>query len=400
MPAEGALSGLKVLELGQAISAPYCACLLAGYGAEVIKIEPPGEGDPARKTGPFFRDIPHHEGSGSFLYLNTRKKGITLNLETRAGVDIFKQLVKGADILVENFPPEVMPGLGLSYETLERENPALVMVSITPFGQTGPYRDFESTNLTALAMGGIMSLTGEPDREPLKNAGFQAEYQGGLYAFAAATIVSFGAMMTGLGQHVDVSLMECMASGLEGSLPFTAYLGAEHNRHRGGNRFSPIIGVYPCRDGYVGVHANAREWPMVAKGIGRPELIDDPRFSTASARRENRDELEALIMGWTTQHTKKEIYEIASRVRAPFAPVLTVGELPESPHLKARDFFVEIDHPHTGPIIYPGAPFKMSETPWQIGRAPLLGEHNQEIYCERLGYAREDLVRLRRQGVI
>ena len=245
-----------------------------------------------------------------------------------------------------------------------------------------------------------MSLTGEPDREPLKSGGSQAEYQGGLHAFGAATIVAYSAMMTGVGQHVDISLIECMCSSLEGSLPFTSYIGEEHNRHRGGNRFSPVMGIYPCRDGYIGMHANPREWPKVAQGIGMPELVDDPRFSTPPARREHRDELEAIIMSWAIERDKMEIYAMAGKTRVPFAPILTARELLESPQLKAREFFVEVEHPETGPLIYPGAPFKMSETPWQVRRAPLLGEHNEEIYCGRLGYTREDLVRLRSQGVI
>ena len=398
--AEGALSDLRVLDLSRYISGPYCTSLLAGYGAEVIKVEPPGEGDPARRMRPFLRDEPHPERSGLFLYLNTRKKGITLRLETRAGAKMLKELVKDTDILVENFEPRVMSSLGLSYETLEEINPGLVMVSISNFGQTGPYRDFKATDLTAFAMGGLMSLTGEPDREPLKEGGAQVEYQGGLYAFTAASIVAYSAKMTGLGQHVDISLMECICSELELSLPFTSYLGEEHNRHRVGNRPTSTVGVYPCRDGYIGIHGNPREWPKVAQGIGMPELTDDPRFSTPVARGEHRDELEAIIMSWTTDHDKMEIYDIAGKMRVPFAPVLTTKELLESPQLKDREFFVEIEHPETGALIYPGAPFRMSETPWQAVRAPLLGEHNEEVYCGRLGYSKEDLVRLKSQGVI
>jgi crotonobetainyl-CoA:carnitine CoA-transferase CaiB-like acyl-CoA transferase len=398
--AEGALSDLRVLDLGRGIAGPYCACLLAGYGAEVVKVEPPGRGDPARSVGPFLNDEPHLERSGLFLYLNTRKRGITLDLETQTGAGILRELVRDADILVENFEPGVMPGLGLSYETLRGANPRLVMVSISHFGQTGPYRDFKATNLTVSAMGGIMSLTGEPDREPLKNGGSQAEYQGGLHAFSAATIVSLGARMTGVGQHVDISIMECISSSLEGTLPFTSYIGEDHSRHRAGNRMSPVIGLYPCRDGHIGIHANPREWPKVAEGIGMPELVDDPRFMTPAARREHRDELEAIILAWATDNDKQAIYDTAGKMRVPFAPVLTTEELLESPQLKAREFFVEIDHPETDTLVYPGAPFRMSETPWEVGRAPLLGEHNEEIYCGRLGYTREDLVLLRSKGVI
>jgi crotonobetainyl-CoA:carnitine CoA-transferase CaiB-like acyl-CoA transferase len=163
---------------------------------------------------------------------------------------------------------------------------------------------------------------------------------------------------------------------------------------------SPVIGLYPCRDGHIGIHANPREWPKVAEGIGMPELVDDPRFMTPAARREHRDELEAIILAWATDNDKQAIYDTAGKMRVPFAPVLTTEELLESPQLKAREFFVEIDHPETDTLVYPGAPFRMSETPWEVGRAPLLGEHNEEIYCGRLGYTREDLVLLRSKGVI
>ncbi len=398
--AEGALSGLKVLELGHYIAGPYCGCLLAGCGAEVIKVERPGEGDPARRAGPFFQNEPGIERSALFLYLNTRKKGITLNLKTQAGAEILKKLVKDADVLVENFEPRVMPGLGLGWDTLKEINPRLVMVSISNFGQTGPYRDFKGTNMTTLAMGGQMSLTGEPDREPVKSGGSQAEYQGGLAGYTAAVIGSFGAVMHGTGQQVDISIQEVMASGLEGSLPYTSYLGPMHNRHRGGLRFRATLGIYPCADGYVGVHSNAREWAKLVEELDNPELVNDPRFDTIDKRLANNDELQLEIMNWTVEHTKAEVYEKATRLRTCWAPVLNTGELFESPQYKERKYFVEIDHPETGPLMYPGAPFRMSETPWQVGRAPLLGEHNEEIFCGRLGYTKDDLVRLKGQGII
>ncbi len=397
---EGALADLKVLDLGQGVSGPYCGCLFAGCGAEVVKVEPPGLGDLARRMGPFLNDKPNLERSGLFLYMNSGKKSITLDITTRGGADILKELVKDTDVLVENFLPGTMAGFGLDYAGLEKVNPRLVMVSITPFGQTGPYSRFKATELTVFAMGGMMSITGEPDREPIKSGGFQAQYQGALHGFAAASAVAYASITTGVGQHVDISMMEVMASSLESTLSSTSYLGDEHNRHRGGNRFVKVQGVYPCKDGFIGMHANAREWPKIAEGIGMPELLDDPRFSTSLARREHADILEALIMSWTTDRTKQEVYDTAGKLRVPFAPVVNTGELEESPQLTAREFFVEVEHPETGILTYPGAPFKMTETPWQLGRAPLLGEHNEEIYCGRLGYSGEDLIRLRGEGVI
>lgn len=395
---EQALSGIKVLDLTHHVAGPYATKLLAGYGAEVIKIERPGVGDATRRWGPFPDDEPHPEKSGFFLYLNTGKKGITLNLKTETGVGIFKELVKAADVVVENFAPRVMPALGLSWHVLHALNPRLVMVSISNFGQDGPYRDYKATELTAFAMGGQMSMTGEPDREPLKNFGHQAEYQAGYQAFGATMAALYGAIASGVGDHLDISIQEVQASTLEGSGP-----SANNNNldaSRTGNMMRATWGIYPCKDGYVGLAALNRNFPAVFRAIGHPELIADPRFQTLMPGADSNDELMALIIAWCAEHTKREIYEIAGRERAPFGYMPTVDELIEWPPLREKGFWVELDHPYAGRLTYPGAPFTMSEAAFQLTRAPLLGEHNEEILCGRLGYTREELVQLRELGII
>ncbi len=398
--AEQALEGIKVLDLSEYISGPYCTKMLGTFGAEVIKIEKPGEGDGSRRVGPFLGDVPHPERSAPFLYLNTIKKSVTLNLKTQTGLKIFKELIKTADVLVENSEPQVMPALGLDYETLERINSGLVMTSISRFGQSGPYRDYGATSIVSYALSGHLNNNGEPDREPLQGPGPQPDYQGGLHGFLGTMAALYSRDETGLGQWVDVSIMECMAGFHQYPLSLYTYSGEMFRRS--GNRYGgdPANNIYPCKDGYVALNASTElQFETLFTLIGMPELTEDPRFQLWS-RRDNADALDALILSWVKERTKDELFHTCSEWRLPCTPVSNPEELLNDPQYQARGYWVEVDHPETGKLTYPGAPFKMSETPWQAGRAPLLGEHNQEIYCQRLGYTRQDLVRLREAGII
>jgi crotonobetainyl-CoA:carnitine CoA-transferase CaiB-like acyl-CoA transferase len=253
-----ALSDIKVLDLSWHIAGPYCTKLLADYGADVIKVERPRVGDPARKIGPFFNDDPHPEKSGLFLHLNTNKKGITLNLKTPTGKEIIKKLVKEVDILVESFSPHVMPGLGLDYQTLEQVNPDLLMVSISSFGQTGPYRDFKATEIVEYAMGGEMYSTGIAGREPLKLGGNVVQYQAGTIAAVSTMGALFAARAQGIGQHVDVSIMETQAGSADRRIIYTlayACAGVITTRWPPPREAVRMLimpqGVYPCKDGFV-----------------------------------------------------------------------------------------------------------------------------------------------------
>ena len=401
---ELALPDLKVLDLTHYIAGPYCTKLLADYGAELIKIEKPDEGDGARKLGPFFSDKPHAEGSGLFLHLNTNKKGITLNLKTRTGIKIFKELVKDVDILVENFEPRVMPSLGLGYETLEAINPRLVMTSISNFGQTGPYRDYRATELVNFAMGVHMFNEGEPDREPLRFPGYKAQYLAGTHAAAVTMGAFFGSKSTGTGQHVDVSIMECQISPPEGAASLMNYAFSGTETGRGGHRREGAYpwGVYPCKDGHVFVYGIVGFfWPRIAAWMGMPELMEDARFATPLDRREHHSDFDAIFMPWLLEKTQQEAFKSAQEHRIPVTPVCTMDEVVKNAQFNARGFFVEVEHPVVGKATYPGVPFKLPETPSRPQKpAPLLGQHNREVYCERLGYSDEDLVRLRERGVI
>ena len=404
---EQALSGVKVLDLTWHIAGPYCTKLLADYGADVIKVERPVKGDPARTMGPFFEDDPNPEKSGLFLLLNTNKKGITLNLKGATGKKIFKQLVANSDILVESFSPRVMPGLGLDYQTLEKVNPKMVMVSISSFGQTGPYRDFRASEIVEYAMGGEMYSTGTAGREPLKLGGNVIQYQSGTVAAVATLGAFYAAEFQGIGQHVDVSIMETQAGTADRRIMYIlSYImaGVITTRWPPPREAVRMLimpqGVYPCRDGFVNTLSLPQWWSRYIEALGMPELKEDPRFQNIYSA-EAGMEFDAIWYSWLADHDKQELFDIFLKSKIASAPLNNAEDILKNPHLKDREYFVEINHPETGKVIYPGAPFKMSESPWQIKHpTPLLGQHNEEVYCDLLGYTKEDLVKLREGGII
>ncbi|MDR9458951.1 MAG: CoA transferase [Dehalococcoidia bacterium] len=391
-----ALSRLVVLDLAENISGPYCTKLFADYGAEVIKVEKPPLGDPSRCAGPFPNDQPDIEKSGLFLFLNTGKKSITLNLESEDGSQIFKRLVKRADILVENFRPGVMASLGLDYEVLAEINPALIMTSISYFGQWGPYRDWDSSDIVAQAMGGLMGLTGEADREPLKLPLSQAEFQAGLNAAVATLSALYLRDETGDGQYIDVSLQEAVASILEASLTMYHYSGFIRERTGSRHHLQCPSRVMPAKDRLMHVQAGAN-WDHFSAFLEEPRLME-PRF--ASILRYNyADEVEELIQRRLEKRDSMELFVSGQEWRIPFALVLQIDELMGDPQHEARGFFQQIDHPMAGRLTYPGAPFKMSETPPVIRRAPLLGEQNEEVYAGTLGLSKENMIDLKEHGI-
>jgi len=403
---EGALFNLRVLDLTHYIAGPYCTKLMADMGADVIKVERPDGGDPARRMGPFPEDVPDPEKSGLFLYLNTSKKGITLNLKTETGRKTFKELVRDVDILVENFEPRVMPSLGLDYEALEKINPKLVMTSISNFGQTGPYRDYKAQEITELALGGLMYLTGDADREPLKQGGSVVQFSAGTDGLVASLAAFFSAEVTGAGQHIDVSIMEAVVTMLSPA-PIRWY--NERIPIKRNNNFCSARefkggagqGIYPCRDGYVGVEIPSLALLQSLGAMSGVEGLLDPDIGYYMfGKAANTDKLHSLLMDWCREHTREEIYHTGQDARLPFGRVHDIEELWSWPQYRERGFWGEVDHPVAGRLTYPARPFVMSQTPLKQGRAPLLGEHNEEILGDRLGYSQEDLVRLRETGII
>ena len=398
---EQAFAGLKVIDLTRRVSGSYCTKLLADFGAEVIKVEDV-EGDAARKMNPFLGDEPHPEKSGAFFYLNTNKKSITLNLKNETGAKLFKELVKEADVLVESFAPGAMSELGLSYETLREVNPRLIVTSISNFGQTSPRRDYKATNLTLSALGGAMytlRLPSKPRKAPVLQGGVQVEYSAGLISFSATVAALINRFDTNEGMRIDMSMMQCVASTLTGVIGEYSYLGLSRRTNPLPIHGYPGMENYPCKDGWINPAPGLGGAPYIAFIIGKPELQDEPIFARPGARMAEPEKFDALVLPWVKEHGKWEIVKEAQEMKLSFAPILSPGEVLEDEQLKARDFFARVEHPAMGEVTYPGAPAKLSETPWRAGRAPLLGEHNEEVYGG-LGYTREEVVRLREGGTI
>jgi crotonobetainyl-CoA:carnitine CoA-transferase CaiB-like acyl-CoA transferase len=395
---ETSLADLRVLDLSDGAAGAFCTKLFAGYGADVVELEPPW-GHAIRRQGPFHGDRPHRETGALWLYLGAGKRSVTLDVKTKTGQRLFRRMVEDANVIVETFPPGRMDSLGLGYPALTGIKRRIVLVSIAPFGQTGPRAHWKATNLTSFASGGQMSLTGDPDREPIVPAGHQAEYQSGLQAFAAAATAAYNADSLEVPQHIDISGQECMASALELYLPWWQYLKRDISQRRG-NVLSAIVGLFPAQDGHIAIHNMPRNWPRFAEAMGRPELIDDERFRDNFSRLKNNDELEAVVYEWASRQSVKETYQTAGAARTPIAYVHTLADIVGSEQLRDRGFFQTVDHPVAGEHTQPGAPFLMSGVEWQAGRAPLLGEHNEELYCEELGLSKGDLSRLRVAGVV
>jgi crotonobetainyl-CoA:carnitine CoA-transferase CaiB-like acyl-CoA transferase len=398
---EGSLTGYKVLDVGHYIAGPYCTKLMAGLGAEVIKVERPGMGDGARSMRPFYKDDPHPEKSLHFLNLNTGKKGITLNLKTEGGKKIFKDLVKDADMVVENFSPRVMPGVGLDYETLVKTNPRLIMASISNFGQTGPYRDYKALDINLMAMCGAMSAMGDPDREPLTYGGWAAQYWGGMNAFTASLIALYYREMSGEGQHIDISILECMSTLMENT--DIRYQFAKTPHPRWGNNWMgiPLWGCYRCQDGWACLvgGTTAGQWYALCDLLGLPAEFRQPKYGITAPRTLDFDKIQPHAVEAVLKLTKDDIFHRGQALGAATCPSPNAEDIVNSAQLKARGFWTEINHPVVGKWTYPGAPIKMSETPFQFGPAPLLGQHNEEVYG-RLGLTSNDLARLREAGVI
>jgi CoA:oxalate CoA-transferase len=399
-----ALSGIKVLEFGDFVACPYCGKQLSNMGAEVIKVERPGLGDKSRSYGPFPQDLPDFEKSGLFLFLNTNKSSISLNLETATGIKIFKELLKWADVLIEDHLPRELARLGLSYRVIKEINPSLVMTSITPFGQTGPYRNYKGCDLVnchsgSNAFGNPDEGTQDPDTHPpLKTPSHSSDVISGVTAAVCTMGAVMGRKLWNSGTHVDVSQQEAVASMGRQQLAFYSVQGITPSREYGRKKFGGFL--YRCKDGYVVIWIGPH-YPLVVKMMGNPDWAEAEMFANPLMRNDYIGELNQLITVWTLEHTTEEINQLALEYGVPCSLVRTVKDLLSDEQLDYRRFWEEVEHPVAGKFKYPGPPFRASATPGRIERpAPLLGEHNEKVYCQVLGYERSDLIRMRQLGVI
>lgn len=396
---QGALADLLVLDLTRVVAGPYCGAILADMGARVIKIERPGKGDDARSYAP------HVNGeSAYYANLNRNKEGITLDFKSLEGKKIFQELVKKADILIENFRPGVMDRLGLGYDDLKTINPRLIYGAVSGYGSYGRYSSRPGYDILSQAMGGLMSVTGQKGDGPTRTGCAMGDILGGLNLSIGILAAVHARELTGQGQRVDVSLVDATVSSLENA--FTRYFFQNQIPVRSGNAYASIspYNSFETKDGLVIIACgNQRLFEILARDIlKKPEIIEDERFLTIPLRVQHNSEIDAIITEWTKQHTVDEVVEICLSHKVPSGPVYAVPDIVKDEHIaKDREMFVELDHPKIGKIKVNGTPIKMMGTPFKDWKpAPVLGADNNTILSEFLGFDEKQIDSLRKQGVL
>jgi crotonobetainyl-CoA:carnitine CoA-transferase CaiB-like acyl-CoA transferase len=409
--ADGPLTGYRVIDCAD-VTGALCGRFMAELGADVIRIEPP-QGDWLRRSPPFAKDTPGPDSSLRWWWYNASKRGVTLDIAQERGRDLFRKLVSGADVLVETYRPGYLASLGLAYGSLSGANPGLVHTSITPFGSDGPYAGFQATDIVLVAMGGHMYLNGDPERSPVRVTAPQAYAQGAIQGTVGTLTALYArAANDGLGQQVDVSIQEAMTWAMDNAQPTwdIRQINTERpglGRMIGGYKWPRYL--FEASDGWVAVlgfgAATTYEPLMEWMGEEAGPLREEP-FTTKITMRdppmtpEEEATFDATLDAFFRKRTREEIVSGAQARRSGWAPVLSPRELVENEHLAARDYWTPVDHGEFGTIVYPGAPYKLSETPWRLkGPAPRLGQHNAEVYGE-LGVSEETLAELRSAGVI
>ena len=378
MPGHPHKGRYTVLDASRDVAGSFCAKILAELGMEVIKVESP-EGDPLRRVGPFSNGVPHPETSAPFLYLNTGKQSVTLDLLSPQGRELFDQLVTYSDVLVHSFPPHDPLALDLGYERLSGLNPNLILTALSPFGRSGPYAGYKAVDLTLYALSGHMHLTGREDREPLMPFGTQPQHQQGLNACVATLAALLHRERTGIAQEVDVSGMETGAAILENAVGLYTFWNVV--RSRCGNRYfggSPIIDYYRCRDGWIAIFPVGRSLEDFSLLIEHPELASS--LEAGQDVEATFEQFYSLAAAWCLNHSREEIFQRAQELRIPCGIGYTIGELLNDPHMVSREFFAQVDHPHAGRLHYAGLPIRAKDLQPKQDRAPLLGEHHEAIF--------------------
>lgn len=387
-----ALEGLRVVEVGDFVSAAYCTKLLADLGADVTKVEPP-HGDRARRYGPFRNDIPDAEASGLYVYLNTNKRGLTLNLGAASDRATLDRLLDGADVLVENVEPAEVSVFRLDYSTLHAAHPSLIVTSISAFGRQGPFAEYRGHSLQAAAGSLIANRTGDPKRSPLSDPLNKPEFIGGVHGAAATLMSVLFRDRTSRAQHVDIAIQDVLNVVTSGQVLGMVLDGTAMIAERAGHRvpvFYPWT-VLPVADGYMEfITMQDRHWRAFLEELGNPEWGDDPRFQDMLERVQFADELDGLIVKAVGDRTRADLWQAFRERKISFQPVHRIDEVVESDHMKEREFFQEVLDGRSNPITVPGAPYRLSATPWAIERkAPSLGEHTDGVLARIADTANE-----------
>ncbi|MFH1652020.1 MAG: CaiB/BaiF CoA-transferase family protein [Chloroflexota bacterium] len=393
------LDGIRILDLTQVLFGPFATMLLSEMGAEVIKVERPQGGDIARGNGPFIENL-----STYFLSLNRGKKSVTLNLASEEGKELFLRLAEQVDVLVESFVPGTMRDLGLDYETVKKRNPRLIYVSGSGFGQYGPYSGKPAFDVVIQAMGGVMSITGEPGGPPVRPGVSYGDITAGLFLCISILSALQERHASGQGQWVDISMLDCQVSVLENA--FVRYLNTGEVPVPLGTRH-PVITpfqAFPTKDGYIAVALRGGvkdQWPLFCATIERLEIMDDPRFETGWLRTQNYAVLEPILNEAMKAKTTREWVGELEQVEIPCGAVNKIPEVATDPQVLAREMFTEVHYPGVGNLRMVNTPFKFSRTPCRTGRtAPELGQHNGEVLGSLLGISAEEVARLRAAKVL
>ncbi len=399
----GAFTGVKVVEYGTMVSGPYCAKLFADMGADVIKVEEPPAGDPARRRGPFPGDQPHPERSGLFLYLNTSKRGVTLDLEHPAGCEAFRRLVAWADVLIDNHSPDRLESLGLGWDELRKLNPGLIYASLTPHGRTGPRSQQKGGELTSFHAGGLGSLlptrSEDTSRSPIKAGGYPTGYSTGLTAAVAVAGALYGRKTNGAGRLIDVSEQEAILALVRTNVAGTIYHRSPWSRVP---ERPPALGRLQCSDGYVvALLIEDRHWHAFVDLMGNPEWASGPEWGSLFYRAGHLMEIADKIGEWAAQQKKEDVHHRGAAKGFAIGSVYNAEEVMNYRQYLARNYFVEVDHPQAGRLRYAGWPYKMPASPPLVQRpAPLLGQHNKDVLEDLLGYSADEFISLCRTGAV
>jgi formyl-CoA transferase len=402
MDTERALSGIRILDLTQFEAGTTCTQFLGWLGADVVKIEPPG-GEQSRRNRP---EVPGLDAM-FFLVFNANKRSVTIDLKKPEGRALFLQMVEHADVVVENFAPGLMEKLGLDYDALNRTNPKIIVARIKGFGLSGPYHDYKSFDMIAQATGGVMSVTGFADREPVRCGAAIGDTGTGIHTAGAILAAYIQRQRTGKGQLVEVAMQEVVANFLRGRY-VDHYRDGKPSERRGNGLMGGVPGgAYPCAPGgsndyaYIYVQPmNADMWRDFVTAIGRADLLTDPRGKDAKTRWEHRDALNEIIVAWTTARTKHDVMRILGEAGVPCGATLDTGEVLDDPHLNARGQVHTIDHPTRGEFRLPGCPVHLSASPAPTTAPPLAGQHTDELLSEILGLSKDDVAALRGRGIV